>query len=168
MKRMTRQSTDRDRRNGGFSLPELLAVIAIMGLFILFGGPAMADAYKAYKVRSAADTLVTDIRALRYNAVAQRVPQTLTINTQSNVTASNQYSFVNMRGVTVIRQEEVGVKIDDTSATTISFTNTGTTGSTGNLTVIMSLDINADRGDRYTLSITPTGTVSSAYATYVP
>jgi prepilin-type N-terminal cleavage/methylation domain-containing protein len=165
---MTRWSTGRNHGNGGFSLSELLVVIALLGLFILFGGPAMADAYKAYKVRSAADMLVTDIRALRYNAVAQRAPQTLTINTQSNVSAPNQYTFVNMRGVTVIRKQEVGVNIDDTSATTISFTNTGTTGSTGNLTVIMSLDVNASRGDRYTLSITPTGTVSSAYANYVP
>jgi len=165
---MTRRSTGRDERNGGFSLPELLAVIAIMGLFILFGGPAMADAYRAYKVRSSADTLVTDIRALRYNAVAQRATQTLTINTQGNSTAPNQYSFVNMRGVTVVRKEEVGVNIDDTSSTTISFNNTGTTGSTGNLTVIMSLTVNGDRGDRYTLTVTPTGTVSSAYASYVP
>ena len=70
---MTRKSTASSHRNGGFSLSEMLVVIAIMGLFILFGGPAMADAYRAYKVRSAADMLVTDIRALRYNAVAQRV-----------------------------------------------------------------------------------------------
>jgi len=146
----------------------MLAVIAILGLFILFGGPAMADAFRAYKARSAADMLVTDIRALRYNAVAQRATQTLTINTQSNVSAPNQYSFVNMKGVTVLRQQEAGVSIDDTSATTISFNNTGSTGSTGNLTVIMSLVVNNSRGDRYTLTVTPTGTVSSAYAMYVP
>jgi Tfp pilus assembly protein FimT len=146
----------------------MLTVIAIMGLFILFGGPAMADAYKAYKVRSAADMLVTDIRALRYNAVAQRASQTLTINTQSNVTAPNQYAFVNIKGVTVTRTEETGVNIEDTSTTTISFNNTGATGSTANLTVIVSMAINSDRGDRYTLTVTPTGTVSSAYASYVP
>jgi Tfp pilus assembly protein FimT len=137
-------------------------------LFILFGGPAMADAFKAYKVRSAADMLVTDIRALRYNAVAQRATQTLTINTQGNSTAPNQYTFVNTRGVTVLRTEEAGVNIDDTSTTTISFNNTGSTGSTGNLTVIMKLDVNASRGDRYTLIVTPTGTVSSAYSSYIP
>jgi prepilin-type N-terminal cleavage/methylation domain-containing protein len=163
-----RRSTGRTHGNGGFSLSELLVVIALLGLFILFGGPAMADAFRAYKVRSAADMLVTDIRALRYNAVAQRASQTLTINTQGNSTAPNQYSFVNMRGVTVTRKQEAGVNIEDTSATTITFSNTGTTGSTGNLTVIMSLTVNGDRGDRYTLTVTPTGTVSSAYASYVP
>jgi Tfp pilus assembly protein FimT len=146
----------------------MLAVIAILGLFILFGGPAMADAFRAYKVRSAADVLVTDIRALRYNAVAQRATQTLTINTQSNVTAPNQYTFVNKLGQTVTRVQEAGVNIETASATTISFNNTGSTGSTGNLTVIMSLAVNGDRGDRYTLTVTPTGTVSSAYSTYVP
>jgi prepilin-type N-terminal cleavage/methylation domain-containing protein len=165
---MTRRSAAPNQRNGGFSLSELLTVLAIMGLFILFGGPAMADAYRAYKVRSAADMLVTDIRALRYNAVAQRATQSMTVNTQAAGVNPNTYTFVNYMGQAVVRTEEVGVSIDSTSATAISFNNTGATGATGNLTFSVSMDLNGDRGDRYTITVTPSGTVSSAYASYVP
>jgi hypothetical protein len=30
------------------------------------------------------------------------------------------------------------------------------------------MDINEGRGDRYTISVSPSGTVSTAYSTYVP
>jgi hypothetical protein len=112
--------------------------------------------------------LVTDIRALRYNAVAQRATQTMTLNTQAAATNPNQYTFTNYKGLAIVRSEESGVNIDSTSAATISFNNTGATGSTGNLTVSVSMGINGDRGDRYTITITPTGTVSTAYSSFVP
>ncbi len=76
----------------GFSLPELLTVLALMSIFIVFGGPAMADGFRAYKVRAAADNLTTDIRALRYNAVTNHAASTMTINNQSNSTAPNTYT----------------------------------------------------------------------------
>jgi prepilin-type N-terminal cleavage/methylation domain-containing protein len=165
---MTRRAAPSEARRNGFSLPELLVVIAIMGLFILFGGPALADAFKAYKVRSAADVIATDLRAMRYLAVAMRTSRTVTINTQSNVGAPNQYSFVNRVGDTVIRRVESGVNIETASAGSIPFGMTGSTGSSGSLSVLVSMDVNSSRGDRYTISVSPTGTVSTAYASYVP
>ena len=36
-----RQTTGRDAGNRGYSLPELLIVIALIGLFVLFGGPSI-------------------------------------------------------------------------------------------------------------------------------
>jgi len=161
----------RERRPGpdaGFSLSEMLTVIALMGLFILFGGPAMADAYRAYKVRSSADVLATDFRAMRYSAVGQRATRTMTINDKTNLTSPNQYTFVNARGESVTRRLESGVNIDSGGATTVSFNNNGATGSTASLVVSVSMDINSDRGDRYTITVTPTGTISTAKSTYVP
>jgi prepilin-type N-terminal cleavage/methylation domain-containing protein len=152
----------------GFSLSELLVVIALMGLFILFGGPAMADAYRAYKVRSVADVLATDIRAMRYTAVATRAPRSMTINTQGHATAPNQYTFTNAKGETVTRQIESGVNLEDTSSTAVDFSITGGTGSTATLNILVSMGINSDRGDRYTISVTPTGTVSTSFAYYTP
>jgi prepilin-type N-terminal cleavage/methylation domain-containing protein len=152
----------------GFSLSEMLTVLALLSLLVLFAGPAMADAYRAYKVRAMADTLATDIRALRYNAVAQRASQTMTINDQSDTTAPNQYTYVNLRGQTVVRRSDGGVNIETGSATSITFNINGSTGGTSNLTVLVSMPINGDRGDRYTIAITPTGTVSTSYSTYTP
>jgi len=143
-------------------------VIAIMALFILFGGPAMADAYRSYKVRSAADILATDVRALRYAAVATRASMTMTLNNQGHATAPNQYNFTNAKGQPVTRAIESGVNLETGSAASITFGVTGATGLTSTQTLVISMPINSDRGDRYTISVSPSGTVSAAYATYVP
>ena len=151
----------------GFSLSEALVVIALLGIFTLFGGPAMADAYRAYKVRSSADILATDLRAMRYGAVAMRTPLTMTLNTMSHSTAPNQYTFTNAKGQSVTRRLETGVNIEDASDTTISYSIAGSTG-TGTLSVLVSMDINGDRGDRFTVNVSPTGTVSATFAYYTP
>jgi prepilin-type N-terminal cleavage/methylation domain-containing protein len=163
-----RRRLEQGLRNAGFSLPELLVVMALIGIFVLFGGPAMADAYKAYKVRSAADELTVDIRALRYNAVTNRASRTMTFRNQNDPSAPNQYSFSNAVGQPVTVQFENGVNIETSSATSLTFNINGSTGAVGNTTIVMSCDINSGRGDRYTITVTPSGTVSSARATYVP
>ena len=151
----------------GYSLSELLVVIALIGIFVLFGGPAMADAYRAYKVRSTADILATDLRALRYVAVTIRAPRTMTLNTLGHPSAPNQYTFVNAKGESVTRRVESGVNIETASATSITFAITGGTGSASQ-TVLVSMNINGVRGDRYTVAVSPTGTVTTSFAYYTP
>ena len=166
---MTRQrNTTRWERMAGFSLSELLTVIALMGLFILFGGPAMADAFRAYKVRSAADILATDVRALRYAAVAGRTSLTMTLNNQGHATAPNQYTFTNTKGDTVTRRIEYGVNLESSSVASITFSPMGSTGVSSTQTLVVSMGVNGTRGDRYTIAVSPSGTVSTAYSTYVP
>jgi len=148
----------------GYSFAELLIVIALIGLFVLFGGPAMADGFRAYKVRSAATNLATDLRALRYNAVANRAPFTITINNTTNA-SPNQYSYNNFKGDAITVRLD-GVDIETTSAASITFNINGSTGATGNQTVAVSKMINASRNDRYTITVTPTGTISTAYTTF--
>lgn len=155
-------------RHQGFSIPELLTVIALMALLILFGGPAMADGYRSYKVRSAADILATDVRAMRYAAVATRASLTMTLNNQSHATAPNQYSYTNAKGLAITRPLEYGVNLETGSAASITFGTTGSTGLTSIQTLVVSMPINSDRGDRYTITVSPSGTVSTAYATYAP
>ncbi len=58
-----------------------------------------------------------------------------------------------------------GINIETGSAASITMNSNGSTGS-GNLTVSVSGPINDSRNDRYTITITPTGTVSSAYTTF--
>ena len=159
--RRTRQAVNET----GYSFAELLIVIALIGLFVLFGGPSMADAYRAYKVRSVANTLSTDVRALRYNAVSTRSARTMTIN-NTNGTPPNQYTYTNPKGDTVTIQIESGVSIETTSVASISFNINGSTGVAGNQTVSVSMPINSTRNDRYTITVTPTGTVSTAYSTF--
>jgi prepilin-type N-terminal cleavage/methylation domain-containing protein len=154
------------RRRGvrGFSLAELSVVIAIMGIFTLFGFPILSEAYRSYHARAAADDIVNSLRAVRYNAVANRIPATLTLNDENNTTAPNQYSFVNLRGQTVTQKLET-VKIESGTPAGITFNNNGATG-TGSQTIRVSTRIHDTRSDRYTITVTPSGTVSSAYSTF--
>jgi prepilin-type N-terminal cleavage/methylation domain-containing protein len=163
-----RGRTGRRGTQDGYSLPELLTVIALIGLFVLVGGPAMADGFKAYKVKASADIVATDVRGMRYAAVGQRTPMTMTISSQGSGVNPNTYAFTNAAGRAITRQLEQGVNIEDASADTLSFGTTGSTGSTATQVVIVSMDINSTRGDRYTISVTPTGTVTTAYSTYTP
>lgn len=157
--------TQRAGHETGYSLPELLIVIALIGLFVLFGGPAMADAFKAYKVRSVANNITTDIRALRYNAVSTRTPRTMTINNTTNA-SPNQYTYTNYKGDPITVRIEPFVDIETTSAASITFNINGSTGAVGNTTVSVSMAINGSRNDRYTITVTPSGTISSAYSTF--
>lgn len=156
------------RASSGYSLAELLAVIAIIGLMVLFAGPALADAYKAYKVRAAADNLTTHLRAQRYTAVAQRQTYTVTLNDEAHASAPNQYSFTNAKGKAITVRLVDGVKMETSTPASISFKSNGSSGSSSTESVVISLDINKSRGDRYTINVTPTGTVTSGYATYTP
>jgi len=164
----TQQAATQRKRIAGFSISELLTVLALMGLLILFGGPAMADAFRSYKVRSAADILSTDVRALRYAAVAGRASLTMTVNDQADSTAPNQYSFTNFKGDPVTRRLESGVSIETSSDASITFSAMGATGLSSSQTFVVSMPISDLRGDRYTISVTPSGTVSAAYSTYTP
>lgn len=150
----------------GYSLPELLIVIALIGLFVLFGGPALNEAFRSYKVRAVANNLTIDIKALRYNAVANRTPRTMTLNNQNHATAPNQYFYTNAKGSPITVRIEGGVNIESASAATITFNINGSTGVGGAQVVVLSTMINDSRSDRYTISVTPTGTVSTAYSTF--
>ena len=155
-------------RENGYSLSELLIVIALMGLMILFSGPAIADSFRAYQVRASANEVTTILRALRYNAVTNRVARTLTINDENDGTNPNSYSYINHKGDPVLVRLHAGVALEGASVSSITIGLDGGTGQTSTQTVLVSRVINGDRGDRYTVSVTPTGTVSSAYSTYTP
>jgi prepilin-type N-terminal cleavage/methylation domain-containing protein len=157
----------RPDRGAGYSLPELLIVVALIGIFVLFGGPAMNEAYRSYKIRTTANGLVNDLRAQRYLAVANRAPRTLTINRQDHPSEPNQYSFVNPQGRAVTMRVEA-VDFESASATSVPFTINGGTGTSGNLTVLVSGKVSNSRGERYTITITPTGTVQAVFSTYTP
>jgi hypothetical protein len=59
-----------------------------------------------------------------------------------------------------------GVNIETTSAASITFNINGSSGSAGNTTFMVSAMINSSRNDRYTITVSPTGTVSTAYSTF--
>ena len=62
----------RSARRDGFSLTEILIVVALIGIIALISTPAMLDFFKAMKVRTAAQRLVSHMRLARQVAVSRR------------------------------------------------------------------------------------------------
>jgi hypothetical protein len=119
-------------------------------------------------VRSSANELTTIIRALRYNAVTNRTPRTLTLNDENAGTDPNSYSYVNHKGKAILVRLKDPVSLESASVSSITFNINGSTGQTAAQNVLVSMAVNGQRGDRYTVSVSPTGTVSSTYTTYTP
>ena len=67
-------------RARGFSLPELLAVLALLAIAIAIGIPIVNEQVRIAEVRSAADELALHLRAARMIAVTQRKTITFTVN----------------------------------------------------------------------------------------
>jgi prepilin-type N-terminal cleavage/methylation domain-containing protein len=67
-------------RAQGFSLPELLAVMALLGIAIAIGIPIINEQVRIAEVRAAADELALHLRAARMIAVTRREMITFTVN----------------------------------------------------------------------------------------
>jgi len=73
----------------GFSLPELLAVVALIAIAIAIGIPLVNEQVRIAEVRAAADDLVLHLRAARMISVAQH----RTVVFKVNVDPTNNFSY---------------------------------------------------------------------------
>jgi prepilin-type N-terminal cleavage/methylation domain-containing protein len=147
------------RDEHGFSLAEMLVVIAIIGLFCLVAIPAVNNFIRAGKVRTANDTLMGDLRAVRYIAITNHATATLTING-----AAGTWSYLDVHGNTVSRVMEKGVNFVPASGTTnISFASDGTTTS-GGTTIVIQGNVLPSVDHQFTIGITTVGRLTSTFA----
>jgi Tfp pilus assembly protein FimT len=71
----------RDRRNArGYSLAEILTVVAIAGMVALVSLPALFQLLPQYRVRGASTELSAALRMARQDAIGQRRPYRVTID----------------------------------------------------------------------------------------
>lgn len=112
---------------GGFSLPELLIVLAIIGLGLTMAIPLVADQMKAASARGAADQFTVDLRAARMIAVTKRMTNNFVIAADP----TNTYQYTDRDGTTRTIRMPKGVRISSTSPTTISFRQDGSVSATG-------------------------------------
>ncbi|HYK03785.1 MAG TPA: GspH/FimT family pseudopilin [Thermoanaerobaculia bacterium] len=70
----------------GYSLIELMVVVAIIGIFSLVTIPAMTNFSRMNKVRAAVRELNSDLRAVRTLAITQSAPMTITMYTGQDPT----------------------------------------------------------------------------------
>ena len=122
-------------RARGFSLTEILVVVAIMGLAIAIAVPLVAENVNQARIRTAADQFSVDLRAARMIAVGKRATPYLDVSVQPDPV--NRYTFVNGRGETRVVQFPTGVRIiTPTTAYTVRYLRDGSVSGGGNTTVL--------------------------------
>jgi type IV fimbrial biogenesis protein FimT len=72
------------RRESGFNILEIMAVIMIVGILAAFAFPAMTDLLRTQKVRSAAYDLFADLTFARGEAIARGRDVTMTSTSGNN------------------------------------------------------------------------------------
>jgi len=150
------------KREAGFSIVEMLMVLALMGIFITFAGPAFTESYRAYKVRSAMQELSVALRAVRQVAVSTRAASNLQVDT-----ASGSYSWTDAKGNARSWVLPNGVAFVSATPSTITFVTNGTV-STGTASIVLQGTVSGSRADRWTLNLNTAGQVTSTYAMVTP
>ena len=145
------------REEHGFSLAELLVVVAIIGLFCLIAIPAVGNFIRAGKVRAANDLLMGDLRAVRYIAITNHASGSLTIDA-----GAGSWSYSDIHGNTISRVVDKGVRFTSGNAT-ITFGADGTA-TTGVATIVIQGNVIPNVDHQYTISISTVGRLTSAFA----
>jgi prepilin-type N-terminal cleavage/methylation domain-containing protein len=164
MTEQVHESVDETRRSAeaGFSIVEMLLVLAIMAIFITFAGPAFTESYRAYKVRAASQELSVAIRAVRQVAVSTRTASNLLVNT-----GAGTYSWTDAKGKTRSWVLPTGVAFISATPSTITFVTNGTV-STGSASIVLQGTVNGGRADRWTLNLNTVGQVTSSFSMVAP
>lgn len=79
---------------GGFSVGELLVVLAVIALVVAIAIPLVAEQIRLAKIRGAADEYAMALKAVRMIAVSKRTPHSMTVQ----VNPTNTYSYTDTYG----------------------------------------------------------------------
>lgn len=145
------RTTRNGRRSRGYSLAELLIVLAIIGVTVAVAVPLVADNMRSAKVRGAADQLAMDMRAARMIAVSKRTTVPLTINADP----TNTYSYTDAKGVVRQITLPTGVRIASASPSTVSFLRDGSLSSAS--TAVLEVSLGSSTVERWTVTTNTMG-----------
>lgn len=160
------------RNARGYSLAELMTIVAIIGIVSMVGLPALMQLMPQYRIRSAATDVASSLRLARDRAVSTRRDWQVLIDTsttpaQYRLRESVNGSWLNagFDGRLVPAGAPAGrplssVTVDPSSATTITFERDGTTTSTSNQLIVLTVSSNWVRYNHYEIKIEPSGNVT--------
>ena len=99
-------------KQAGFSISELLVVLAIIGLGVAIAVPITQQQVRAAKIRTAAEQFAGDMRAVRMIAVSKRTATDITVAAAPD----NYYEYTDADGR--LRRIEMPAGVTITSSTT--------------------------------------------------
>lgn len=133
------------RGQRGFSLGELLAVLAIAGIVVTIGVPLVSEQLRQAKIRSAADQYAMSLKAARMIAVSKHAALPVTVQADP----ANTYSYADTDGdVRTIRMPD-GVRIVSTDSP-ITFQTNGSL--TAQATTVIEANMTAGEIERWTVT----------------
>lgn len=140
----------------GFSLPELLVVLAIMGLALTVAVPLVAEQIRLAAIRGAADQFTVDLKAARMIAVSKRAPVDVTVATSP----ANSYQYVRTDGT--LRVITMPSQVSIVSSTSpIQFLPTGGLSSTTPATTVIEAALPGGGVERWTVTTSILGVAKS-------
>jgi prepilin-type N-terminal cleavage/methylation domain-containing protein len=147
-------------KKNGFSMAEMLIVIAFIGITVGIGIPMVNEQVRIAEIRGAADELAVHLRAARMMAVTRRSDVRVTVS----VDPTNTISYVQWPTPTGVLPRLMTmpnrVKIVSGSTGLITFKSDGSTGSASTVTTE---SVVSTKTERWTLTVNIVGTVAVAH-----
>jgi type II secretory pathway pseudopilin PulG len=115
----------RSQGSRGFSFPEALVVISLIGMALVVVIPAVGERLRSAKVRTSADQFTMTLRAARMISVAERRPVEVRLVPAGS---GNYYEYVGSDGENRRITLPLGAEIHPASASSIEFKPNGSIG----------------------------------------
>lgn len=80
------------QKNQGFSLLEILVVIAIVGIIAAFALPSALTFVKGYRLHANASAIAAQLNVTRFRATSQYTPYRLSIDTSAGTSSRQRLS----------------------------------------------------------------------------
>lgn len=157
----------------GYSLPELLTVVSIMGILTLITLPAFNKLMPQYRIRSAASEIAASLRMLRGQAVSTRNEFRMTLDpvneryTMAQQNNAGTWIPIGENGRPTpngdIRWKNLNrVDLMGGSVYTVIFTRTGAPDGGLATSVLVGVDNSSVAFNRYTITVAASGNVTVA------
>jgi prepilin-type N-terminal cleavage/methylation domain-containing protein len=144
------------RAQRGFSLPELLVVLAIVGAIVAISIPLVNERVRIAELRAVSDELAVHLRAARMIAVSHHKDIVVTIAPDPTNTLSYEDTYGQTRTITMPGR----VKIKTGSTTSITFHSDGSSGASSTVTTESAV---STATERWILTVNTVGMVSVSH-----
>ena len=138
------------KRQAGFSLAEMLVVIAIIGIAITIGIPPVNEQVRIAEVRAAADDLSLHLRAARMIAVTKHKTIIFTVNADP----TNTFRYEGNDGLQKVISMPGRVRIATGSDNSISFFQNGSVDATSAIVIESNV---SNQLERWTATVNTVG-----------